>query len=258
MIQSLTALTGLAETAFVAGFAVFLRVGAAMSMLPAFGERSIPMRVRLALGIAFTLIVTPAVVARLPGLTATDLAGRFLLIETVIGFALGGMLRLFVIALQLAGAMAAQTISLAQIFGGGATDPQPTIGHIMVMAGLTLAVILGLHVKIAEYLVFSYELLPAGQFPDAADLAAWGVERTARAFALGFALAMPFVITSLIYNLTLGVINRAMPQLMVAFVGAPAITLGGLAILALSLPLALQVWMQALDGYMANPVAATR
>ncbi|MFC3118840.1 flagellar biosynthetic protein FliR [Jhaorihella thermophila] len=38
---------------------------------------------------------------------------------------------------------------------------------------------------------------------------------------LPFSLSAPFVIASLLYNLTLGAINRAMPQLMVTLVGAP-------------------------------------
>ena len=126
MIQALIELTGLAEPLFLSTFAIFLRVGSAMSMLPAFGERSIPMRVRLTIGIAFTLIVAPAVIDRVPTLKSNDLFGDFLLVEICIGLVLGAVLRLFVIALQLAGAMAAQTISLAQIFGGGATDPQPS------------------------------------------------------------------------------------------------------------------------------------
>ena len=46
----------------VAGI-VFLRVGAAMALLPAFGERSIPERIRLVLALAFTAIVFPAVAA---------------------------------------------------------------------------------------------------------------------------------------------------------------------------------------------------
>ena len=258
MISALDALTQFGQASFIVAFAVFLRIGAALSLLPAFGERSVPVRVRLALGVAFTLIVAPAVAEDLPDLQAKDLLGLFLFVETVIGLALGAVLRLFVMALQLAGAMAAQTISLAQIFGGGAIDPQPSIGHVMVMSGLALAVILGLHVKIASFFVFSYAFLPAGVVPSVGDLAAWGIEGTARAFSLGFALAMPFVITSLIYNLTLGVINRAMPQLMVAFIGAPAITLGGLAILSLSLPLALQVWIAAFDAFIADPVGIGR
>ena len=48
----------------------------------------------------------------------------------------------------------------------------------------------------------------------------------AASFALALSLAAPFVIASLLYNVALGVINKAMPQLMVAFVGAPAITCG--------------------------------
>ncbi len=58
----------------------------------------------------------------------------------------------------------------------------------------------------------------------------------AQAFALGFSLAAPFVIAGFAYNLALGAINRAMPQLMVAFIGAPAITAGGLLILMLAAP----------------------
>ena len=254
MIPALTALTGIAEAALTLGMVVFLRVGAAMAMMPAFGERSVPMRVRLALGLAFTLITAPAVLDRIPDLAP----GIWLAGEVVIGLALGAVLRLFVIALQLAGAMAAQTVSLAQIFGGEAADPQPAIGHTMVISGLALAVILGLHVKLVAFLVLSYDLLPAGQLPLPSDLMEWGVTRVARAFALGFALAMPFVITSLLYNLTLGVINRALPQLMVAFGGAPAITLGGLALLALSIPLILQVWIQAMDAFLLDPAGSVR
>ena len=70
----------------------------------------------------------------------------------------------------------------------------------------------------------------------AADVAAWGTARVAQAFALGFSLAAPFVIAGFAYNLALGAINRAMPQLMVAFIGAPAITAGGLLILMLAAP----------------------
>ena len=73
----------------------------------------------------------------------------------------------------------------------------------------------------------SYEILPMGLPVPAADVAAWGTARVAQAFALGFSLAAPFVIAAFAYNLALGAINRAMPQLMVAFIGAPAITAGG-------------------------------
>ena len=257
MIELAGPLLGLTQSALAVAAAVFLRVGAAMALLPAFGERSVPMRVRLALTLAFTLIVAPAATPALgPHLGGTWPGPLVFAGEVLSGLMLGIGLRLFVLALQTAGAIAAQATSLAQLFGGAAVDPQPAISHLMVVSGLALAVMLGLHVKAAQLFVLSYDLMPPGSLARPGDIAGWGTGRVARAFGLAFALAAPFLIGSLIYNLTLGVINRAMPQLMVAFVGAPAITAGALILLLLTLPLMLSVWSQALDGFLANPTAA--
>ena len=253
MIAELLILTELSRDYLLQFFAVFLRVGAAMSVMPAFGERSVPARIRLGLAIAFTIITAPAVENIVPNGPETMLIGIALASETVIGLAIGAVLRLFVLALQMTGSMAAQSVSLAQIFGGQTMEPQPAIGHVLVIGGLALAVMAGLHVKIVTFFVLSYELMPFGRLPNATDLMQWGLGRTSQAFALAFTLASPFVITALIYNLALGVINRAMPQLMVAFVGAPAITAGGLIILALSAPLVLQLWVEAMDRFIASP-----
>ena len=150
-------------------------------------------------------------------------------------------------------AIAAQATSLSQLLGGATADPAPAMGHVLVVGGLALAVMSGLHVRATELLIRSYELFPTGALPDARDLGLWGVGRIARAFKLAFMLAAPFAIASLIYYLTLGVINRAMPQLMVAFVGAPVITLGGLFLLFAGAPLMLSVWTEALNGFLSDP-----
>lgn len=236
------------------GFAVFLRVGAAMALFPAFGERSVPERVRLVLALAFTLVVAPAVAP----ITRSALEDNgspllFLGTETVAGLAIGVVVRLFVLALQMAGSMAAQSTSLAQIFGGANVDPQPAMGHVLLVAGLALAVMLGLHVRLAEVLILSYDIFRPGELPGSDLLTYWGLARVTHAFALAFTLAAPFVVASLIYNVALGVINRAMPQLMVAFVGAPAITAGGLILLFLTTPILLGVWHDALSAFLDDP-----
>lgn len=234
-------------------FAVFLRVSALVSLLPAFGERSIPVRVKLGIAAAFTLIVTPAVPQSetTPGLLQlTTLVGT----EVLTGLALGIGLRLFVLALQTAGSIAAQATSLSQILGGAAIEPVPAMGYFLTLAGLSLAVLMGLHVHAAQFMIHSYALFPMGSAPAAPDLSQWGVLQVSRSFGRAFALAMPFVIASLIYNLAMGVINRAMPQLMVAFVGAPAITFAGLFLLFAGAPLILSVWSDALFAFMTNPI----
>ena len=111
----------------------------------------------------------------------------------------------------------------------------------------------GLHVRVAEMMVLTYRLFPVAQMPEAAAVSVWGIRQVAGAFALAFTLAAPFVIVSVLYNVTLGVINRAMPQMMVVFVGAPVITGAGLVILFLLAPTMLTIWIEALTRFVGNP-----
>ena len=242
----------LSSSAVLAAFIVFLRVGAAVALTPAFGERLVPQRVRLSVALAFTAIVFPAVPAADLPVAATGLFG-LILSETLIGAMLGLTLRLMVVVLQMAASMAAQSTSLAQLFGGTACEPMPAIGHLLVMGGLALAVMADLHVRIAGAILDSYLMFPPGGVLDPAGLAEFGMAHVSYCFRLGFSLAAPFVLAAFIYNLALGAINRAMPQLMVVLVGAPAITGAGLAMLALLTPFLLQIWLEAFHAVLADP-----
>ena len=254
MLAELEALLAMAQAAFLGGIAVFARIGAAFAVMPAFGERVVPGRVRLVMALAMAMVVAPAVQDRvaLPQGGPVALAG-FLTVEVAVGLSLGIGLRLLVMALQVAGSMAAQATSLAQFFGGAGVDPQPAMSQLLVMAGLALLVMAGLPEQAAIFLILSYELLPAGQWPDGGAMAEWGVARVSYAFALAFMLAAPFLIGATLYNLALGAINRAMPQLMVAFIGSPAVTFGGLFLLMLTAPVMLGVWLRAVGSFLDNP-----
>jgi flagellar biosynthetic protein FliR len=255
MMQSLATIMEMADAALWQGFVVFLRISALVSLLPAFGEQSVPAKVKLAIAMAFTFIIAPAAPPP-PFSMDVDTLVWICLTEITAGLLLGIGIRLLVLALQTAGSIAAQSTSLAQILGGAVAEPVPAMGHILVMGGLALAVMAGLHVRVAEMAILSYDMLPMGQFPLGSDVSEWGVDRIRYAFSLAFTLAAPFVILSVLYNVALGVINKAMPQLMVAFVGAPLITAGGLLVLALASPLLLSTWIDALHSFIANPLKA--
>ena len=256
LMARLTEMSGFGADLIWGTALVFLRVGAAMALLPAFGEQTVPQRVRLVVTLAFTAVVAPAVLPGMPPAGA-GIALPVLIVsvlaEVMAGLLLGIGLRFFVITLQMTGAIIGQATSLSQLFGGAGPEPQPAIGNLLVMAGLALAVMAGLHVRFAALLILSYDLLPAGKIPGAADVARWGLGQVGHAFSLAFSLAAPFTIAALLYNMALGVINRAMPSLMVSFVGAPALTLGGLVLLAVVAPLALGLWVAALQTYLAQP-----
>lgn len=254
MTELLAWLTLAAEAWLATAVAVFLRVGACFLVLPGLGSFMIPARIRLAAALALSLVLTPAVRPLLPDIGAPVPDLEFFLTETLAGLIIGIALRLVVHALQIAGSIAAQATSLSQIMGGAAPDPQPAMSALLMLAGVTLAVMAGLHLHVARAFLASYDVLPAGMFPDPRDLGAWGVARVAASFGLALSLAAPFLIAATLYNLALGAINKAMPQLMVAFVGAPAITWGGLFLLLVTTPFVLPVWKAAFDAALRAPL----
>jgi len=175
-------------------------------------------------------------------------------IEGGVGRLLGLCLRMTVMALQFAGSIAAQSTALAQMAGAGvAPDPMPAIGNTLFLGGLTLAMVLGLPAKAVMGIAATYEAFGFGAELPPADIAVFGVAQAMAAFGLALSLAAPFVIGALLYNIMLGAINRAMPQLMVALVGAPAITAATLLLLFLSAPIILVVWHVRFDAILAAP-----
>jgi flagellar biosynthetic protein FliR len=254
MMPVLELILAMAQTWFAAFFAIFLRVGACFFVLPGLGEQMIPVRIRLAAALAMSVLLTPILKTTVAQTSMLPPPEAFVG-EAIIGLCLGLALRFLVFALQTAGIIAAQATSLSQIMGGATPDPQPAMGAILSLAGITLVVLSGLHVHLVSAFVDSYRVFPFGEFPQPQGLGAWATDRIAASFSLAFSLAAPFLIASLLYNIALGVINKAMPQLMVAFVGAPAITWGGLALLLLSAPLILTAWSEAFDAALSNPWA---
>ena len=260
LLEAIGELTQQTQGVLLAAILVFVRVSALATLLPGFGEQSIPMRFRLVIAIAFSVLLWPLVAIDADlGQSLGPAVYPMILSEAFVGVLLGLSLRIILMALQFAGSIAAQSTSLAQMMGASATpDPMPAIGNILVLTGLALAFALGLHIKVVAALAQSYVVVPMGTLPFASDVADWGVGKGATAFALAFTLSAPFIIASFAYNLTLGVINRAMPQLMVAFIGAPAITLGGILILALAGPALLTSWNSVLDDALGAPFEVPR
>lgn len=249
---------GEAPIAILAG--VFTRISALVFFLPALGERAVSPRIRLGAALAIAYLLTPIVMAAQPAAPASVVdAAPLIAAEAIAGALIGFSIRIAIFILQTAGSMAAQTMSLSQLFGAGLDlQPEPPIATLLVMAGIALAAAAGIHVKAVSALVFSYEVMPFGAFPGASEAGQWAADRAAFAFAAAFSLALPFVVLGFVYNLAIGAANRAMPQLMVAFVGAPAITLAGLAMLALAAPALLGVWLAMVDAIFATLVGVVR
>jgi len=249
-----------AEGLVLVAMGVFARVGAAAFLVPGLGERAIPVRVRLMAALGIAVMLAPLIEAHAGQAPATPLALAVVLVaEAVVGLVIGLAFRFLVFALQTAGMVAAQHLSVAQMFGAGvAPEPEPTIATLLAMGGITLALMAGLHVHLVTTLAGLYDIFPFGRFPAGADLARWATERVAETFTLGVMLAAPFVAIGFAYNLALGALNRAMPQLLVALVGVPALVWVGMVILALVLPALMDAWLARLDHVFTDPLGGIR
>lgn len=254
MSELLGQFLGIAQDLLWAGFLVLLRVGALIGLLPGIGERAVSMRVRLGLALTLSVLLAPTV--QLPSVIPAEVIGIFILGigEIAIGLVIGLSIRFLAHGLLVAGSIVAQATSLAQLFGSAMADgPQPAIALVLYWGGLALFMITGMPLQIVISLSQSYQFLPIGSGIDMIWSMNWVVQAVSYAFALGFALAAPFVVSALLYNVAMGVINKAMPQLMVSFVGAPALTLGGLLLLLVAAPVVLSVWYDALQTHGLTP-----
>ena len=237
--------------------AIFTRVSLLAFMLPGLGETAISMRIRLAASLMITWLLTPIVVQSGIGPEVSDwgLAQMFMGIglEALHGFTLGFGLRVMVYALQIAGSMISQSLSLTQVFGGGMTsEPNTTIGTLLMLSGVTLLVTLDLHVRAFALLIQTYDIFPLASTPDLDKLAYWAAAKCMSVFSFAVALALPFSVLNFIYNLMLGFLNKAMPQLMVSFVGMPFVIGAGIILLALSIGGILVIWLTEYNVHMTG------
>jgi flagellar biosynthetic protein FliR len=247
------------ETTFVVA-GVFTRVAAVIFLVPGLGERGLSVRLKLMAALLITLMLLPMVrsMVTLSPDNAVDLA-RVLVSEAVAGLVLGLSFRLLVFALQTAGMVAALHLSVAQMFGSGvAPDPEPTIATILSLGGIAIALSAGLHIAMVTALVEYYSVFPFGVFPDTSSLAEWAIAALSRTFALGVTLAAPFVAIGFAYNLALGALNRAMPQLLVALVGVPFLVWIGIVVLYLVIPGIFAEWDVHLQRTLVDPLGGLR
>ena len=233
---------GLPSANVFAVLIIFARVGAAIAVLPGFSAVYVPMRMRLLIAVAMSVLLTPTLSSTLPPMPDTPVALALLLLgESAVGLFLGSVARIFFAALQTAGTFTAYLSSFANalVQDPVADQQSSTIAGFFTALGLILVFVTDVHHLMLRAIVDSYGLFEPGAPPPLDDFCSFIARTVADSFALGVQLAAPFLIVSLVYNVGMGLLGRLMPQLQVFFVGLP-------------LQVGLQLWvmMLALSGLM--------
>jgi flagellar biosynthesis protein FliR len=238
---------------------VFARIGAMVATMPVFGETSVPVRARLILALALTLVLAPVSGIAMTGPPPPGQLSVLLIGETLIGLAIGMATRFVMAGVHVAGNVIAAQLGLSMAMS---SDPAQNggqgaiVGNFMSLMALTLIVVTDLHHLLIGAMKHSYTLFPVGGAVSTADMAQWAVQLMAGMFAMAMQMAAPFLVFALVLQFTAGIVSRMMPQVQIFFITVPISILGGFVLLMFSLSAMMMLFLKVF-GETVGPMAGS-
>lgn len=227
MVIDLSALTApLVQT----GLLVFCRIASALMVYPGVGDTVVPPRIRMALALVCTVLITPLLAHPAfllnPQGVSGPLAPAFLgslATETAFGLMSGLLVRIFFLTLETVGTVWGMSTGLSQalLFQPTLNQPGSLWGHFLTTAGIALVMASDGHHLFLKGLLHSFQTMPPGH---PVGLLPWA-DMTARAgtacIHLAWTLGAPLLAFSLLFHVALGLLSRVMPHVQVFFVAQP-------------------------------------
>jgi flagellar biosynthetic protein FliR len=214
------------------------RILGLIASAPLFGNTSVPVSIKVALGVILAAIMAPAIPA-LPAADPMSMAGFLILLqELLIGLAMGFSMRIVFAAIEMAGEVSSLTMGLgfATFFDPMSSGRSSAVSQFLALIATMAFLAVNAHLVLLSALAESFVTLPVSATPMSLgaplELARWG----ARIFSAGLQLSLPIVAALLITNVALGILTRAAPQLNIFGIGFP-VSLGvGLLVISMTLP----------------------
>jgi len=215
----------------------FLRIGAFLMVMPLIGGSFVPMRARLLLAVALTVVLAP-VIPIMPSLDVLSVAGLVTITQEIgIGAALGFLVQLVFDAIALAGQVIGMSMGLgfAQFLDRARGVNVPVLGQLFLLLGMLIFLSLDGHLALIRLLAESFYAWPIGlgglTTPILAEILIW----TGQMFVFAVKIALPAITSILIVNLSFGVMSRAAPTLNLFAVGFPVSMLLGFTVIFLNM-----------------------
>lgn len=214
-----------------------VRVLAFVATAPVFSNFSVPVRIRLALGLALSIAIMPLVPA-VPAIPPASGPGLWLIArEMSVGIAIGFVMRVVFMAVGLAGELIGfqMGIGFAVFYDPQTTAQTPVVAEFLTLLTTLVFLAINGHLLMVATLAQSFQAIPI--LVEALPGGAWSnlVGWASKIFSAGLLLSLPVTIALLITNLALGILTRAAPQLNLLAIGFPITIVGGFAILMTSL-----------------------
>ncbi|MGE3714549.1 MAG: flagellar biosynthetic protein FliR [Alphaproteobacteria bacterium] len=204
---------------------VFCRFGTALMVMPGFGEQYVSMRVRLMLGLAISALLSPGLSGQILPPTSTFMLVQYISVEILIGLFIGGIARILITAIHLAGMIIAYQSGLASALVpdlSQATGGQGSVmGNLMAVTAMVLIFATDTHHLMLWGVKDSYNLFIPGAFPMVEDFANKAARVGSDAFDIALKLSAPHIVVGLVFYLGNGIIARLMPNIQIFFIMIP-------------------------------------
>lgn len=229
------------------------RILALIASSPLLGNRQVPARIKIGLGVLLAMLVAPTLEsANLPDPASAQ--GLLVLAQQIVaGLMMGFSIRLIFSAFEMAGDIAGMQMGLgfANFFDPQNASYTPIIAQFLGILVALCFVAMDLHLYMLAALADSFQSLPIGHTHFSAGAFQTAAEWGGSLFAYALQLSLPLIAALLTANLALGILTRSAPQLNIFAVGFPITLAVGFGALLLAIPfiapLLSQAFQQALE-----------
>lgn len=232
------------------------RVLGLLAIAPPFSSASVPMLVKVLLGVMIATVIAPNVPIP-PALDPMSNAGMLILVQQLlIGATMGFAMRIVFAAVEMAGELVSMTMGLgfAIFFDPQTQGRTSAISQMFSLLGTLVFLSINGHLVLLSVLADSFNTLPITASPMTTEgfhhLALWG----SQVFSMGLQLSLPILVALLITNMALGILTRAAPQLNLFGIGFPITLLTGFILIAIALPYI----VTPLQNFMSNGIEMIR
>ncbi len=220
----------------------FVRLGAALAMIPLFSMPAVPMRARLLLVVFVVLAAAPQLSLPPPIDPFTAEGLLVMLQQVVIGLAMGLIFLVIFQAFVVGGHFVSMGMGLAFASMADPTSGvnSPVVSQFFTVMATLLFLALNGHLLVIQVVVDSFRLLPVGVHMLSPETLKAVAGFGAYMFSAGVLMALPVVTTLLLVNFAFGIMSRAAPAMNIFAVGFPITLLTGLVLLSLMSPFLLE------------------
>lgn len=250
------ALSAVTQHVVLAAFLAFCRIGACFMLMPGMSSVRLPMQVRLLAAVAVTFGLLAFLWDRIyPFADPTpSILVPMIFSEMLVGGLIGAMTRLYMEALRFIGASMAMLVGFNNMSGPAIEEPEPqaALAAVISFSALLLLFVFDFHHEVVRALVASYNVAPLNSFfnPQAALIDI--TDTVSESFFLVIRLGSPFLAYAILVNLTVGLVNKLVPQIPIYFIALPFIVAGGLIIFYFAIGTLLSLFI---DGFVDMTLA---